>query len=190
MKKLWDAIEKNRLYRKVCENRILGKFMNRETISYIIAGTMTTLLGFAFFGLFIWLSEKNGWLSGTSPALTRMLAEHPWLKYVPNLTDSLRAFAAEAFSAVFALAFSFAANKHFVFKSKSWKFKIASHELAKFLSARLLSLFIETTIVVLFVSVLNLDIIFAKIVGTVLVIILNYILSKTVIFKKSGVLSV
>jgi len=146
---------------------------------------MTTVIGFACFGFFLWLFNKYGWLSDNSPGLTEAMAKHPWLEYIPNLTDSLRAFAAEIFSAFFALAFSFAANKHFVFRSKNWKWAVASRELAKFLSSRLFSLFVETTVILLLVSVLSVNNIIAKIAATVLVVILNYILSKAVVFKKS-----
>lgn len=177
-------VEKNKLYRKICENRFLGKLFNRETLSYIFVGMLTTLLSFILFGAALWFFNERDLFTGTSPGLLEAVAKYPWLGYIPNLANSLGAFAAEIVSAFFALTFSFVANKHFVFESKSWAFGIVLRELTGFISSRVLSLFVEMLIVLFMVSILGANTILAKFVGTIFVVVLNYILSKAVIFKK------
>ena len=85
---------------------------------------------------------------------------------------------------VAAVAFAFVVNKLFVFASKSWKAGIVLPELWKFVSARILSGVMETGILFLFVSVLSLPDGPVKVAAGVLVILLNYVISKWLIFKK------
>ncbi len=162
----------------------MGKLLNRETLSYIFVGTMTTILSFTLFGAALWIFNEKGWFIGGSPGLTQMVEGHPWLGYIPNLANSLGAFAAELIAAVFALIFSFIANKQFVFKSKSWKAGIVTRELTSFVGSRVLSIFIEMTTVIFLVSILSVNTLLAKIVATVLIVVLNYVISKVFIFKE------
>ena len=85
---------------------------------------------------------------------------------------------------VAAVVFAFVVNKLFVFDSKSWALKTVFAEGWKFLSARILSGVLETGILFLFVSVLKLPDGPVKIAAGVLVILLNYAVSKWLIFKK------
>lgn len=85
---------------------------------------------------------------------------------------------------VAAVAFAFVVNKLFVFASKSWKAGTVLPELWKFVSARILSGVLETGILFLFVSVLGLPDGPVKIAAGVLVILVNYVISKWLIFKK------
>lgn len=93
---------------------------------------------------------------------------------------------------------AFVTNKLFVFSSKSWKLKIALKEFAEFVAARLFSFGVEEAGMWLFMSVLNFsrfsiplviltvpgDII-AKLLISIVVVILNYFFSKFIIFKKN-----
>ena len=85
---------------------------------------------------------------------------------------------------VAAVAFAFVVNKLFVFASKSWKAGTVLPELWKFVSARILSGVMETGILLLFVELLKLPDGPVKIAAGVLVILLNYAVSKWLIFKK------
>lgn len=85
---------------------------------------------------------------------------------------------------VAAVAFAFVVNKLFVFASKSWADRTVASELWKFVSSRIMSGVLETGILFLFVSVLRLPDGPVKIAAGVLVIILNYAVSKWFIFKK------
>ncbi len=185
MEKFWRIIEKNKFYRKVYENKFFGKLLNRETISYIFFGVLTTIVSIGAYAAALWLFEKNGWFAGNSPGLTEMMAKRSWLRHVPNLSESLKVLVANAISWVFAVVFAFVTNKLFVFASKSWKPGIAVKEAVGFVSTRMFSLVAETMVIVLFVSVLSTNEFAAKIAGQILVTILNYILSKLFVFKKS-----
>lgn len=162
----------------------MGKLFNRETLSYIFVGTMTTILSFSLFGAALWVFNEKGYFVGGSPRLIQMVEDYPWLGYIPNLADSLGAFAAELIAAFFALIFSFIANKHFVFKSKSWKAGLVTRELTSFVGSRMLALFLEITLVLFLVSILGVNTLLAKMFATVLIVVLNYIVCKVFIFKK------
>ena len=85
---------------------------------------------------------------------------------------------------VVAVVFAFVVNKLFVFDSKSWALKTVFAEGWKFLSARILSGALETGLLFLFVSVLKLPDGPVKIAVSILVVILNYLISKLFIFRR------
>lgn len=85
---------------------------------------------------------------------------------------------------VFAVAFAFVTNKPFVFKSHDWSWKVVWPELTKFVGCRIGSGVLETGIIIVFVDILNWNGNIIKIVTAVLVIILNYIGSKLLVFRK------
>jgi len=82
------------------------------------------------------------------------------------------------------VAFAFFTNKLFVFESRSFKLSIVLRESATFFSARLFTGILDVIIMYIAVDLLLLDSLFWKIVSNVIVVILNYILSKIWIFKK------
>jgi putative flippase GtrA len=166
-------------------NKFFGKFFNRETITYIFFGVLTTLIGFAVFAAALWLFEKIGWFAGDSPELAEMMANHSWLKHVPNLSASLQVFIANIISWFFAIAFSFIVNKLYVFNSKSWHKRLVVKELTGFIGTRMFSLAAETAVLFLMVGMLGYGNIIAKTAGMIVVIILNYVLSKLFVFKKA-----
>ena len=85
---------------------------------------------------------------------------------------------------IIAVIFMYITNKFFVFKSKTENFKKFLKEFAAFVTARIFTLLVETLILYLGVYVLNINDLIIKIVAQIVVIILNYILSKLIIFKK------
>ena len=87
---------------------------------------------------------------------------------------------------VIAVIFAFITNKLFVFNSKSWESSVWIKELVEFFSSRIFTFIVETVLLFLTVKVWGLDEKICKIAITVLVIILNYILSKLWVFKKKS----
>lgn len=85
---------------------------------------------------------------------------------------------------VLAVAFAFVTNKPFVFKSHDWSPKVVWPELTKFVGCRIASFVIETAILILTVDVLTLDGNIMKLITQVIVVILNYIGSKLLVFRK------
>ena len=134
-----------------------------SVLSYLFFGALTTLINFlVYFPLYNWL--------GFSGLLSNMIA---W---------------------VVAVAFAFVTNKLFVFESKSWKPKVLFKELPTFVGARLLTLGLEEAGLLVLIEWLHLDTVLTlpfiggemiiKIIISVVVVVLNYVFSKVLIFKK------
>lgn len=75
-------------------------------------------------------------------------------------------------------------NKLWVFKSKSFKLEVIVKEILSFGAARVFSLLVEEVILYIFVNKLGMEKLIIKLVANIVVIIINYILSKFIIFKK------
>ena len=128
-----------------------------EMISYIIFGVLTTAVNVVSYGLL-------------RPVL-------------PFRTD-WNVLVANTIAWVLSVAFAFITNKLFVFKSKSFAAGIFWRELTTFVGARLFSLAVDELGMFLLVNVLTWNDWVAKIIMNVIVVIINYILSKLIIFKK------
>ena len=133
----------------------------RELIVYFIVGVMTTLVNWVCYAAGV---ELAGW----SVAVSNVIA---WIA---------------------AVAFAFVANKIWVFRSFSWKPGFVLREAALFVSARILTGVLEMGGVPLLVSLGMDQTLFgvrgmvAKVAVSVIVLILNYVFSKLIIFKKDG----
>lgn len=139
----------------------------RELITYIIFGVLTTIVSLVSFKIFDSLLGEKLYL------LTNIMS---W---------------------IFAVSFAYITNKLWVFESKSWQGKTVIKELLGFVGARLFSLGVEELGLWLLIDILNtgalrlsilsLDIngnMIAKVIMQIVVIILNYVFSKLVVFKK------
>ena len=82
------------------------------------------------------------------------------------------------------LIFAYFTNKLFVFESKSFKFDVLGKEILSFGAARLFSLLLEELILFIFVNKLGMEKLIIKLIANIIVVIVNYILSKFIIFKK------
>lgn len=91
---------------------------------------------------------------------------------------------ANALAWVLAVAFAFITNKLWVFRSKSFQAAVFWRELSAFVAARLLSLGVDYACMWLFIDLLAWNSLAAKAVDNVIVIAINYVLSKLVIFRK------
>ena len=108
-----------------------------------------------------------------------------YLVYLPvyNLLG-LSAALSNAIAWVIAVAFAYLTNKPFVFKSHDWSAKTVIPELTKFVGCRVASGAAETLILLVTVDLLHWNGNIWKIVTSVLVVVMNYIASKLVVFKK------
>jgi len=142
---------------------------HRELISYVFWGGMTTLVNYVAYFL-----------------LTEGLQ-------VYYLTSNVIAWAVS-------VLFAYFTNKLFVFQSKDWAWRVALRELWQMVAARVFSLLLETGILWFFVDMLHYgdavvklpagiilygDVI-VKLAASVVVVIVNYVLSKFIIFKKEA----
>jgi len=85
---------------------------------------------------------------------------------------------------VISVIFAYFTNKLFVFESKSFKFNVLGKEILSFGAARILSLLLEELILFIFVDKLGMEKLIIKLIANIIVVIVNYILSKFIIFKK------
>lgn len=96
----------------------------------------------------------------------------------------LSAALSNAIAWVGAVAFAYLTNKPFVFKSHDWSMKTVVPELTKFVGCRVASGAAETVILLLTVDMLHWNGNLWKLLTSVLVVILNYIASKLLVFRK------
>jgi len=147
--------------------KLLHAVLNKETVTYVFFGGLTTLVNLVVFKVF------DLFFGGKWYLLTNTIA---WIA---------------------AVAFAFVTNKLFVFESKTWTFGVLKKEIPGFLSARIGSYFVEQGGLWCFVELLHFDEkvfdfkllqlsgkIVAKLIIGVIVVVLNYLFSKFVIFKK------
>lgn len=84
---------------------------------------------------------------------------------------------------IVAVAFAFLTNKPFVFKSYDWSKKTLIPELTKFIGCRIGSGAMETVILLLAVDLLGWNGNIWKLLTQIMVVILNYIGSKLLVFR-------
>ncbi len=108
-----------------------------------------------------------------------------YLVYLPlyNLLGISAAFS-NIIAWVAAVAFAYVTNKPFVFKSHDWSMKTVLPELGKFVGCRAASGGLETALVFLTVDVCGWDGNIWKLIISVVVVILNYVSSKLLVFRK------
>ncbi len=146
--------------------KIFKKLVNKETVTYLIFGVLTTVVNFA-------------------------VLEGLRLVIPDNLILLINAIAWAV-----SVAFAYVTNKLFVFESKSWKGSVLSKEIPSFVGARVFSLGVESLGLLVFVTWLKFDrfrlelfgfaldgITLTKIALAVIVVIMNYVFSKFIIFK-------
>ena len=92
--------------------------------------------------------------------------------------------ASNAIAWVGAVVFAYLTNKPFVFRSHDWSAKTVIPELTKFVGCRVGSGVLETAIIFLTVDLLGWNGNVMKLLTSVLVVVLNYIGSKLLVFKK------
>lgn len=83
-----------------------------------------------------------------------------------------------------AVSFAYVTNKPFVFKSHDWSLRTVIPELSKFVSCRVASGAMETATIFVAVDMLGWNGNIWKLVTSVMVVILNYVFSKLIVFRK------
>lgn len=108
-----------------------------------------------------------------------------YVVYLPcyNLLG-LSAWVSNVIAWVVAVAFAYVTNKPFVFRSYDWSWKTVGPELTKFVGCRIGSGLLETAALFLTVDQLAWNGNLMKLILSVLVVILNYVGSKLLVFKK------
>ena len=127
----------------------------RELFDYLIVGVMTTVISLIVYYACTWtFADPN----------------NPFLLQVANVL-----------SWVVGVTFAYVMSRRYVFRSKN---ENVIKEVIQFFVARLATLLMDMGIMFLLVTVLKQNANIAKLVSQVVVIVMNYILSKLFVFKK------
>ena len=133
---------------------IYDKF--KEIFNYIIVGVLTTIVSLVSYFIF-----------------SRIL----------NIDKTIYFIIANTLSWILSVAFAYITNKIFVFESKT-KGNEACKEVIKFVSSRILTYLIDLGLMLVFVKLIHLNNDISKLIVQFVVLVLNYILSKLLVFKK------
>lgn len=126
----------------------------KEIINYLIFGVLTTIVSLVTYYL----------LTAT----------------ILNPENSIEIQIANIISWITCVTFAYITNKKYVFNSKD---KNILKEMTKFYSSRLTTLFIDMLLMYIFVTKLQYNDKIIKLIVQTIIIILNYILSKLLVFK-------
>lgn len=108
-----------------------------------------------------------------------------YLVYLPLLhCVGLSAAVSNSIAWAAAVVFAFFTNKPFVFHSKDWSCKTVLKELGSFVGCRVASGALETGVLWLTVDILGGNGTVWKLLTSVLVIVVNYVASKLLVFRK------
>ena len=151
---------------------------HRELCRYVIFGVLTTVVSFAAYYLFRWIFPDEN-------------SVPDFLRWVFNLTAVLGTESSTVLpvflSWVCSVTFAYVTNRIWVFESKAKGARVIA-ECAGFFGARALTLLVDILIMFLMVDLTGISgalwEFFAKAVSSVFVLVLNYILSKLLIFRK------
>lgn len=158
--KLFRMISELKLWKWASSHPFFGKLCNYEMITYIICGVLTTIVNYVVY----FIMPRFG-------------------------ANDLDILLANIVAWTVAVIFAYFVNKIFVFESLSWDRKTLAHEFPSFITARLLSLGFDTLFLIVTVGHLHWNEPVMKLLSNVFVLIMNYIASKFLIFKKKEVSS-
>lgn len=140
--------------------------MNVETFKRLYA-QYRDVISYLFFGVCTTLVNMFAY----------WLAAYPFGWNVPAST---------VFAWILAVLFAYVTNRRWVFHSDAKTSREILREMASFFSCRLATGLLDLGCMFLFVDVLHWNDILIKALDNVLVVILNYVASKLLIFRKSG----
>ena len=141
----------------------------REQISYIIFGVATTVVN---------------WIAYYLLMLVPFFASEETSVAIFGKTYAVGYLIANALAFVVAVVFSYWANRNFVFENKVHGFGAILRQFLLFVGTRLLSFGIEEVLMFVAVEFVGMSEKIAKIPVAVIVVILNYVFGKLLVFRK------
>lgn len=139
----------------------IKKILNYETISYIIAGVLTTAVDYIVFALLNESMQRSGIFSENTAIMTATIVS--WLA---------------------AVIFAYISNKLIVFRNYQFAPAHLAKEAASFFAARLLSGIITIFLMWLMTGLFGINEYLSKIATSAFNLVFNYVASKLWIFKK------
>lgn len=147
---------------------------------YFIFGVGTTLVSFAAYYLFRFIFPSED-------------SVPQFLRWIFNLTAAFGTESSTALPVILswiaAVTFAYITNRLFVFENRAHGFAGVLAEAVRFYLARAATLFVDLVIMFLMVDLTSIESgiyeFFAKCVSSVAVLILNYVLSKLIVFRNN-----
>ena len=103
-----------------------------------------------------------------------------------NIRIGWNALTANIASWILAVAFAYVTNRTWVFESSTDRGSTLIKEITGFFGGRIATLVIEELILFIFITEFEMNSVLVKIVAQVVVIALNYVISKMIVFKPEG----
>ena len=141
---------------------LFRKFVNRETVSYVMAGGLTTAVDYLVFWLMNEALKKTGMDVAASATVSQAVS---WFA---------------------AVCFAYFANKAFVFRNRNYEARHMLREFGQFFAARVISGLVVIFAQWLLIDRLGMNEYIAKVFGSVFNLVFNYVASKLVIFKEKS----
>ena len=154
-----------------------SKGLGREEIMYVLVGVFTTIINFGLTAILYSIMGIDGSADSVSSISTTTLFTGMSTIPAPIVFANLVAISAS-------IIFAYFANKLIVFRRRCNTKAEVAIEAVKFIGSRVITMIVEIGIVLLFLSIPGFSALPGKIVSQVVVIILNYILSKLLVFRK------
>lgn len=130
---------------------------NKEIINYLIFGILTTIIN--------------------------LITYYILLLTILNPNNPIELQSANIIAWITSVTFSYITNKKYVFNTTNTKIL---KEIFKFYTSRLTTLFIEIILMHILVTILKLNDKIIKLLISIIIILLNYILNKLLVFKKEN----
>lgn len=138
---------------------------NKEVLLYLFFGACTTLVGIIFYAL-----PKR--------------VMHFGMTELAGMALDMDVIAANIVSWICAVTFAYITNRIWVFENNAHGAGAIAAECASFFAGRLLTLVIETILLNICTTAVGMNDLLAKVLVSIVTIILNYIISKLFVFKK------
>ncbi len=125
--------------------------VNKEIITYVIFGVLTTIVNFVVYGILI----------------------------VGNIDYRI----STTIAFIISILFAYITNKIYVFNSKTYGTIETIVEFIKFLLSRVITYIVDIFGLIILIEIVQIDSMVSKVIINIVVIILNYILSKIIVFQ-------
>ncbi len=141
---------------------------HKEVLMYLFFGGLTTVVSVVTFAAGTLLFGKLRWID------------------MMGLAFQLDIVAANVFSWICAVTFAYVTNRTWVFEDKAHGTGAVVRECTAFFAGRLFTLVVETVLLYVLAVGLHMNEIAAKVIVSVVTIVLNYVISKVFVFRKKG----
>lgn len=108
------------------------------------------------------------------------------LFYLLNVRLGLNELLANIICWVVCVLFQFVTNSSLVFRAKAGSAGEYLYQMGTFFAGRVFTLVLEEGILFVFITLLDMNSMVVKVLAQILVIVLNYVISKFIVFKEKG----